>query len=620
MNVRLQYDLNDSLAMCPIFRYNLDLRNKGYEKVQEIVANPNDVIKFAPKELYDSTSDFSFNETNLDTIDSTKYPYLIITTPQLKHSVRRIAALKRQKGNNVKVVTINEVINDPFAQCGDVVDPFGIGYDVYPVFTDSAGILRQYLRNAYIYNSTRYVLLVGSEIPYRTISVPHPYNSNDTIYDIPSDLYYCDLNGDWSDRLSFIDFDHFTELNVGRILADNEDQVDNYTDKLLRYEINPGHGDYDYLNRILFTACHDVYEMSWRYPNIKQLFLTTFRDSSEIIESERLDYPSGSEIVNRINNQHFSFLSFNNYAYPTGIITCGYSTNEIGLPLIDTSDKIRNYLWAIDSVKIIENNRVYELDDHICNGLNNIENKWYPCICFSMGDGTVSFNKVPRFEQINEVLGKSFTLGKDYGGPAFIGNTRADINWESLKMQSTLSIAFANAYHIIGDAFNQSRYSSFFYDYSCLIYNLLGDPEFTIWPYEYQMIHSNPVFSVTRTDSTVIINKYNSTVTYCNNEDQSYGRYSDRHISPNSLLMASRFNEIPFILPLYLQNIRFSRSQYILASDVKAGNSIDENRTNGDVIITEGIEYEIEASGKVTLEDGFKVERGALFAVYPSCY
>ena len=38
----------------------------------------------------------------------------------------------------------------------------------------------------------------------------------------------------------------------------------------------------------------------------------------------------------------------------------------------------------------------------------------------------------------------------------------------------------------------------------------------------------------------------------------------------------------------------------------------------GNVTVKNGIEYEIEASGTVTLEDGFRVERGATFAVYPS--
>ena len=47
---------------------------------------------------------------------------------------------------------------------------------------------------------------------------------------------------------------------------------------------------------------------------------------------------------------------------------------------------------------------------------------------------------------------------------------------------------------------------------------------------------------------------------------------------------------------------------------------VDKNRKNGDVIVKNGVEYEIEASGTVMLYDGFKVERGATFAVYPSSF
>ena len=48
--------------------------------------------------------------------------------------------------------------------------------------------------------------------------------------------------------------------------------------------------------------------------------------------------------------------------------------------------------------------------------------------------------------------------------------------------------------------------------------------------------------------------------------------------------------------------------------------SFDTDRTSGNVTIASGVEYEIEASGKVSLEDGFSVEKGATLAVYPSCF
>ena len=57
---------------------------------------------------------------------------------------------------------------------------------------------------------------------------------------------------------------------------------------------------------------------------------------------------------------------------------------------------------------------------------------------------------------------------------------------------------------------------------------------------------------------------------------------------------------------------------FSISNDVLAGKSIDSIRTIGDVVIKEGIEYEIEAKGTVRLEDGFKVEKGAVFSVYPA--
>ena len=71
---------------------------------------------------------------------------------------------------------------------------------------------------------------------------------------------------------------------------------------------------------------------------------------------------------------------------------------------------------------------------------------------------------------------------------------------------------------------------------------------------------------------------------------------------------------------MVLQNVRLNKSQYVIASDVVAGYAVESEYTYGDVIVNSGIEYEIETSGTVTLDDGFMVEKGATFAVYPSSF
>jgi hypothetical protein len=48
-------------------------------------------------------------------------------------------------------------------------------------------------------------------------------------------------------------------------------------------------------------------------------------------------------------------------------------------------------------------------------------------------------------------------------------------------------------------------------------------------------------------------------------------------------------------------------------------NSVIKN-SFGNVVVKSGVEYEIEATGTVTLEYGFKVKKGATFAVYPACF
>ena len=77
---------------------------------------------------------------------------------------------------------------------------------------------------------------------------------------------------------------------------------------------------------------------------------------------------------------------------------------------------------------------------------------------------------------------------------------------------------------------------------------------------------------------------------------------------------------VPYIAPMILQNVTLNNSQYVIASDFTAGQSVDGERAPGYVIVQNGTKYEIEASGTVTLQSGFKVETGATFAVYPSSF
>ena len=120
-------------------------------------------------------------------------------------------------------------------------------------------------------------------------------------------------------------------------------------------------------------------------------------------------------------------------------------------------------------------------------------------------------------------------------------------------------------------------------------------------------------------DSTMVV-VYNNYFNYPIKRMTISDSVSFNQISPNSTVMLYKHNYIPYMVPMSLQNVILNRSQYVIASDFIAGKYVDSNRTYGDVIVKNGVEYEIEASGTVTLQDGFSVEKGATFAVYPSSF
>ena len=84
----------------------------------------------------------------------------------------------------------------------------------------------------------------------------------------PTDLYFYDFNSVWDvndDGEYSIDreeantrIDYYPEIYTGRILCTEPKHVENYTKKLIKYESNPGNGDFAYLRRSYFSAYHEM--------------------------------------------------------------------------------------------------------------------------------------------------------------------------------------------------------------------------------------------------------------------------------------------------------------------------------------------------------------------------
>lgn len=641
VRLTLNYQLSDSLSMYPIIREDSALRQEGYALTRSMVVNPSSVVSHSPIEMtldpmgvINPSSGDGLNgghtppfipddppiysdTTNVNMggeMQIAGYPYLIVTTPELAHSARRIAALKKQKGYNVQVVTMDDVLNSPYSGQGDVVNN-------KLTYTDDAGKLRQYLRNYYKRFGTDYVLLAGNGVPYRKRYSTVLKDS------VPTDFYFCELNADWSIQRDTID--RHPDLFVGRILSKEINQIDNYTDKLFRYELNPGKGDHDYLQRIFYSEGIDFeIKNEWQYVN--ESYSKIFPTNTRLLETINALFPSGTDVVDSLNTTKYGYISFLNHGGPSGIITYGHRNHNY-YPYDTTSTTPHYYLWALDSIHYIYANSIDTADTHTGNGLNNINNKWYPSICYSTGCDIMPYDRIPGYNNIETNFGESFTTGKDYGGPAFLGNTRSGylFRFSTALEKAFAEITYNGLYKIgIAEAISKSLFATYYSNYThhiAMIHNLLGDPEFEIWtdiPQQFSdiSISRNNTFtniSGISADSTIIA--------FYNNRGETRIITTDSlnitvNANPNSTIMLYKHNYIPYIAPLVLQKVSLSRSQYVIASDVVAGTSVDSGRNSGDVTVKEGVEYEIEASGTVTLQDGFKVEKGATFAVYPSCF
>lgn len=594
ITVKLTYQTGGPLLTEPIVRRDTVLRNEGFALTRSMVVNPNAV---RPNAVPDTSAWMNLHGIvspgQSYPVDST-VTYLIVTTQDLKHSTRRLAALKRQEGYSVKVVTMDEVLASPYSGNGDwVLDGNGNSHIAY---SDDSGKLREYLRYCFKYLSTEYVLFAGTDVPYRIICLTG--TPKDSVFYAPTDMYYNCLNGDWSDGI--IDYSH--ELHVGRILSTSGTQIDNYTDKLLRYELNPGHGDYSYLKRAFFLRGRDFNRMLDR----PKMHLATYYPNQIFINdtnSNNSGHPNGVDIIDTLNNNHVGLLIPFNHGGPDGIKVYGKDSNGYN-----------SYIFSLDSITTYENE----------DGIDCLNNKDYPMIFYAPCCKTIPYDHTSGMN-----FGESFTTGKDYGGPVYIGYTRDAHSTQINEILNMFTIKLPRFNYKLGktDSYSKECLSNNTdYQNDIIIHSYLGDPTIELWtdiPQEYSNIN------VTRSENSITVSGLDvdsTIVAYCDNNYHAGYRLTSstsltlNSVSPNSTIMLFKHNYLPYIAPLSLQNINIKNSQYVIASDVTAGFSVENGRLPGNVVVKSGAEYEIEATGTVTLKHGFKVEKGATFAVYPACF
>lgn len=553
------------------------------------------------------------------------YEYCVITRNSLKDSFDRLIAWRRQKGLNAGVVCIEDILNNPY-----------ITRDTVSNLSDNAGKLRQYLQYAYTSGITKYVLFGGNDsiIPIRYgtgfNNVWMKNEPND--YKIPSDFYFSESQSNWkADNDDYLgepsdNLNYGGQLYVGRILCTKSQDVENYTNKLLRYELNPGNGDTSYLTKAFFQQADDMQLTSGGgQANIVAAALGGNFVTKKVIQevpsaqSSNTVSPYGKEVIDSMKT-HYGLVSWFGHGHPNAITT---KSNSI----YNEEKRKWNHLYQPYGISSVDDNVPYMMPE-TGNGLDCLENKFYPMVAYSVACTITPFDTYNEYTNFPNI-GQSFTLGKDYGGPALVGNTR--YGWVSWSYQYQKKF---NEYAIcepLGEALVHARASfcsnSMYPHYLAHSSNLIGCPFIRLWTdipslfsASLSCTYNNCVISANCSimDAVICIRDITQaeevidTISF----NPSLGPKALTNVE-NRLITLTGKNCLPQIMPLPIQNTTLQGTHYAIVKNVSCGKDV-RNGIQGNVTFSEGSDFTFETEETFKLTKGVAIKKGAKLKVTPS--
>ena len=262
------------------------------------------------------------------------------------------------------------------------------------------------------------------------------------------------------------------------------------------------------------------------------------------------------------------------------------------------------------------------------NGLDCLDNKDYPMLVYSIACTITPFDLYDNYIDCPNI-GQSFTLGKDYGGPALIGNTRYGWVSFSYRLQKTFNDYVIDRpigeAHVLAraDYCNSSSYKHFLAHTS----NVLGCPLIRLWTDEPKLFSASLYYTSNScvltannsiTDSEIGIRditleeETTSTISF----DPSIGPKILTNVE-NCLLTITGKNCLPQIMPLVIQNDTLQGNHHLIVKNVLCGMDV-RSGIQGSVIFDEDSDYTFETKGTFILSKGVNVKRGAILKVKPS--
>ncbi|MDE7495772.1 MAG: hypothetical protein K2M67_02875, partial [Muribaculaceae bacterium] len=475
LDITLSYDYCDANDL----KDSYITSNRTFSEINNVLASINFINKEAANYLLE-------NQTSNIVSYSTIEKYYIIVPESLKSSVQDLAIWKSQKGYDVIIETIEDILSNPKYKLGEISTITG------EVIFDEASALRAYLQQQFKNNGVFYCFLIGdwrTSMPIRKyspdLSPEKEYNYNSQLF-TPSDNYFSDLTSyicfdsiksDPYDWVADENSKFYPDIFLGRLLCSTDQEVYNYFEKLRIYESYPGKGDDSYLTRALYFEENpnnnrsSLVGLTLESMEALDIFseIIYARDKDEVQGYTAPSMPmKGKDIIRYMSRTGYN--SWLGHGHPTGILTCG-SDNFI-IP-------INSYTRGVDGQVARR-----ESSDDTDNGLDLIDNINYPGIAYS---GACCIAPFDRFEEGDHIFDMPYNMAGAYtvsglnGGVAIIANTR-DIpigDGQLLQLAFSKQIKLTPKFgigHLISKSICQSNCNGI-----VLVPNLIGEPEFEMW-------------------------------------------------------------------------------------------------------------------------------------------
>lgn len=407
--------------------------------------------------------------------------YYIISERALLAALEDLATWKRQKGYHV----VLKAIEDVYADSRYKVGTNGI--------VDEAASLRRYLQDEFSEHGTFFCFLVGdhrTRMPIRkqfsTDSSVSALNANDEAY-VPTDNYFSDLVRSESNlyydqqgiHTSKLDNVYNPSIYVGRLLCHTTEQIGDYVKKLVLYETNPGRGHSEYLNKSLMTVQFDG---RYRYKETLDLIGTIFPQvdcmkDTIISNSNASHYPTGEMTLQAINKS--GYCSLMGHGEPTTIACSGRKGYGNEWEYIKAKESYINYDKA--HPELLHHTNITNKCSR--SGVDLMTNSDSPSVIYTISCTTAPFDVyTPQSLTFDfaHTMASSYTCGGQYGGVAYLGNTRNGYFGPSNELEKKF-LNVIRKFPKVGMAEVLSKQNWTGMAYVLATHNLIGDPDVELW-------------------------------------------------------------------------------------------------------------------------------------------